>query len=64
MIKPSAPCLKCEDRRQFCHAECKRYKTFRAELDKYNEAIASNNRADTMVTNYECNRAIQIKKKY
>lgn len=36
MIKqPVAPCEGCEDRYILCHADCEKYKNYRAEQDKY-----------------------------
>ncbi len=41
----NAPCLDCTDRKLNCHADCKKYKDYRAELKivKANTKLASMN---------------------
>ena len=43
------PCKGCEERHEACHAECPRYKEWRAELDRVNEnAQREKKKMDTM----------------
>ena len=35
----TAPCMKCEERQAGCHANCEKYKAWKAEYDTKAEAI-------------------------
>lgn len=36
-MKPQAPCKDCEKRKLLCHSVCPEYKTFKDEVEKFNE---------------------------
>ena len=38
-MKPTGPCLNCEEREENCHRGCKQYIRYRKQLDKYNDEI-------------------------
>lgn len=39
MPKPLPPCKNCENRCYACHSNCKGYKDYKIELDKYNDVV-------------------------
>ena len=42
MPAPAGPCKDCLNRFVGCHADCEKYKEFRAEMDRANELIKKN----------------------
>lgn len=45
-----SPCKNCEDRHDWCHSECDRYKAFKAECDRVKDI--KNRVSQTMI---DCN---------
>lgn len=37
MAKPKAPCLGCNNRHQLCWNSCEIYKSYKTELDEFNQ---------------------------
>lgn len=44
-----APCKDCTERHMNCHADCIKYKNWRAEYDEYARKIAEKQRADICI---------------
>lgn len=40
MKRPESPCIGCKDRQLACHAACKAYGEFKAEIDTYNSIVS------------------------
>lgn len=57
MIKPIPPCRDCEERYGGCHGKCDGYKTFRKELDEYNELKRNQTLIQQDIDGYEIDRA-------
>ena len=55
---PGAPCVRCDERRVGCHAECERYLTWSAEQ----RAAREKDHDNRMVDRYEQDRRIRISK--
>ncbi len=45
MAKPTSPCFGCSDRHQLCWNDCDTYKSYKKELDEFNQR-----RRDTLKT--------------
>ena len=52
-----SPCLNCEDRHDLCHSDCKKYISYRKELDDMKKKI----RKESETESYLYNNAVKQK---
>lgn len=53
---PSSPCYQCEKRKDLCHSSCPEYKSYRAELDAYNEIVRKEKETCRNVNAFRCRK--------